>query len=344
MRNEPPVAKVKHTTLCAAGKTATVAPFNDSINAGASNWQPEGTTPGLWVVIDDYATSNPFAILGINESVVSNTWVRSPRITVPSNAFLSFRHYLNLEAGSGTTLFDGGLVEYATNPSGPWTDLGPRFVFNGYNGTVSTQFSSPIGGRQAFGGFSNGWAQSKANLSNLAGKKVYLRFRIATDSSGNFEGWAIDDVRVYRCVGPDTAGPTVGKPTLDLAKATVEQDDTPIPVKVTFSASDPSGVDATFLERRLGAGPYLDIPLVGRRSTTVTTTVPNSATAQQFKAGARDAVDNVATNTKAAKIRAVQETGGTPAVVYTGAWSTESHVNHFGGAADMRRPRVGVPG
>jgi Zn-dependent metalloprotease len=333
MRSEPTVGRIRHAALCAPGTTPSVAPFHDRIDRTATGWTTN--SPRLWGVIDYYATSTPYSLFGINETVVSDSWFRSPRITVPANAFLSFRHFVDLEGADGGTLFDGGVVEYATSPSGPWTDLGPRFVFNGYNGTISSNpsYGNPLRGRQAFGGFSFGWARSRADLSNLAGQRIYLRFRIGTDSSQAFQGWGIDDVRVYRCVAPDTAGPTVGKPGFDLARTTVEQDDTPIPVKVGFTAADPSGVDATFLQRRLGGGPFLDVPLAGRRSTGVTTTVPSSETPQQFRAGARDAVDNVGSNTKFVRIRAIQEAGGTPAVVYTGSWATESSSNYFGGAA-----------
>jgi Zn-dependent metalloprotease len=346
MLSDAPVANVKQAPLCGPGKTATVTPFNDTIGTslGATGWTRSSP---LWRVIDDYATSNPYAILGRNQSVASNTWVRSPRIRVPGNGFLSFRHYLDLEAGPGATLFDGGIVEYATNVGGPWKDLRHRFVFNGYNGTVSDQWGNPLGGRAAFGGFNYGWARSIASLSHLAGRQIYLRFRIGTDDSTALEGWAIDDVRVYRCVTPDTVGPNVGKPRLDIATTNVERDGTPLPVRVTFTASDPSGVGATSLQHRLGGGSAENVELPGRRSTAVITTVPDTPTAQTFRAGARDTLDNVSSNSRTARIRSIQETGGIPAVVYTGWWQTQSAATFYGGAARFasaagRRARLTV--
>jgi hypothetical protein len=281
-------------------------------------------------------------------------YARTRRITLPATGpvYLAFRHFVD-----ASDRYDGGIVEYTTNASGAggWTDLRGHFTANGYDAKLLTGYHNPLGGRRAFTGFSVGFQTTIANVSFLEGQKVYFRFRFGDDdypdaqTYGNF-GWMIDDVRVYRCVGPDSSGPTVTGPTLDLATGTVETDDTPIPVRVTFTASDPSGIAGTFLQRRLGAGSFLSVPLPGAKTTSLTTSAPDSiADGQTWKAGARDAVGNTGTDVTAMTIRAIQETGGTPAVAYTGAWSTDAAGGYFGGgvnhaSAPGRKATVTVDG
>ncbi len=123
-------------------------------------------------------------------SVVRDTYLTSDQLLVGSKAELSFWHYHSIESG-----FDGGVVEISTNNGGNWADLGPSFTSNGYTGTISTSYGSPIGGRSAFTGSSGGvFKQSKADLASYAGQTIRIRFRMATDNSTSGEGWYIDDI------------------------------------------------------------------------------------------------------------------------------------------------------
>ena len=115
-----------------------------------------------------------------------------------SQAFLHFNHAYMFE-DTGSTKYDGGVLEVSTNGGGTWSDAGPRFTHNGYNGTLSTCCNNPLGGRQAFGGESNGYLSSRVNLSSLAGQQVRFRFRIGTDSLVDDFGWFIDDIGIYTC-------------------------------------------------------------------------------------------------------------------------------------------------
>ncbi|MDW8478678.1 MAG: proprotein convertase P-domain-containing protein [Xanthomonadales bacterium] len=44
-----------------------------------------------------------------------------------------------------------------------------------------------------------GWGLFRSDLSPFAGDSVRLKFRLASDASGNFPGWGIDDVRIDAC-------------------------------------------------------------------------------------------------------------------------------------------------
>jgi putative transposon-encoded protein len=90
--------------------------------------------------------------------------------------------------------------------SGAWTDIvtaGGSFVSGGYNATISTGFMSPIGGRMAWSGNSNGYVNTAVNLPAAAnGQSVQLRWLMASDSSVSATGVTIDDIVIaggYTC-------------------------------------------------------------------------------------------------------------------------------------------------
>ena len=79
----------------------------------------------------------------------------------------------------------------------------------GYDGPISTGFSSPIAGRNAWNGSHVPYRQVSVNLTPYAGQNLRIRFRFATDVSVGANGWNIDDVQIGGgCVTPGTATPT----------------------------------------------------------------------------------------------------------------------------------------
>ena len=88
--------------------------------------------------------------------------------------------------------FDGGVVEYSSNGA-TWNKIDDAdFTKNGYNDTVPAGNNTQITG-EAFGGNSNGYIQSIANLP--AGVSA-VRFRFAADVGTGSTGWWIDDLMV----------------------------------------------------------------------------------------------------------------------------------------------------
>ena len=66
----------------------------------------------------------------------------------------------------------------------------------GYNRTISTDRGSPIAGRQAWSGNSEGFITTVVNLPSSV-SDVRLRWRMASDTSGSSEGWRVDTVNRY---------------------------------------------------------------------------------------------------------------------------------------------------
>lgn len=104
-----------------------------------------------------------------------------------TNAELSFFHKFQF----GTN--DGGLIEYSTDTGSTWIALGYIGDLNSTN-----WYSQNINGLHCFGGLTNGWVNSKYNLSqfnNLNGL-LKFRFKFFSDLSLEDEGWMIDDFSI----------------------------------------------------------------------------------------------------------------------------------------------------
>ncbi|HRQ24320.1 MAG TPA: immune inhibitor A, partial [Anaerolineales bacterium] len=64
--------------------------------------------------------------------------------------------------------------------------------------TPSGTGTNPSGNSYGWGytGASNGWIEEKIDLSEYAGKKIFIRFEYVTDAAVHGEGFLVDDVRV----------------------------------------------------------------------------------------------------------------------------------------------------
>ena len=139
-------------------------------------------------------------------------------VAIPAGGTLSFWHRWNLESG-----FDGAVLEISTNGGTTWVDAGPLITTNGYNGTISTGFGSPIAGRQAWTANPNGtnFVESRVNLASFVGQNILIRFRTADDNSvaPTGGGWWVDDIALLTsaCASPTptaTGTPPTNTPTV----------------------------------------------------------------------------------------------------------------------------------
>jgi bacillolysin len=121
-------------------------------------------------------------------------------------AYLFFQQWRVLDYDAGG-FYDGGTVEINGAPTAAMSWV------NGPNETMFNGFSNPIPGQKAFGGDSRGYLASRLDLSSFAGQSVTPRFTMNTDSSLNWLGWYVDDIKVYTCDSPPTVG-NVDLPTI----------------------------------------------------------------------------------------------------------------------------------
>lgn len=177
-------------------QTPSLTETFDTVTAPAlpSGWTTTTDAGRAWETVTDITFSAPNAAFADDPNIVSDKALVSPLFILDGPGRFSFHHLLNLEQN-----FDGAVLEISINGS-PDTDIisaGGRFTAGGYADTISTTFSNPIGGRNAWTGHSNGYQYVAGFLPpGTHGQIVRLRWRVASDESVGGAGYWIDDVVV----------------------------------------------------------------------------------------------------------------------------------------------------
>ena len=186
-------------SVVATGPNATA--FSDDVESGVGNWTTAagaadtGTSP--WSIVTTDANSPVSSWFVTDEAVVKDQFLVSKSFSLPAGGgVLSFWHQHDTETG-----FDGGVLEYSTDGGGTWFDIlegnADRFLMGGYGATISTSFSSPIGGRPAWHGSNGSFEEVQVDLSDFGGTTVDFRWRFACDTSVSGVGWWVDDFEIF---------------------------------------------------------------------------------------------------------------------------------------------------
>jgi bacillolysin len=215
---QPSAAPAPHAEVCGVDKPVTRIFFDDFERPELNNWQStahKGLNYWFYPAIENpydfdatYATSGKGNLWGDDlggtffdptpPSDYSIAMARS--VTLPPNAFLHFNHAFGFDYSPiFESNYDGGVLEYSTDNGATWKDAQPLVETNGYNGTLDTSTDNPLAGRMAFVQNSNGYIQSRYDLSSLAGQPFRIRFRIGVDSAVGYYGWFIDDLQIATC-------------------------------------------------------------------------------------------------------------------------------------------------
>jgi PKD repeat protein len=187
--------------------------FSENFDGVANPALPSGWTTATtgaqssWVTSVSSSDSAPNAVFSPDPGAVGLNELDTPVINLPaSSTQLAFRHSYNLETASGSTGYDGGVLEIKIG-GGAFTDIlaaGGSFVSGGYDHTISSSFSNPLAGRQAWSGNSGGFITTIVNLpASASGQAIQLRWRCGSDSSVSSVGWFVDTVsiQVRACCG-----------------------------------------------------------------------------------------------------------------------------------------------
>ncbi len=189
-----------------------VSAFTENFDGPTAPGLPAGWTTSttanhqLWRTSMDRRESEPNSAfspapiqMGVNELVSPVFNVATP------TAELSFRNWYELETTFlRNRLYDGSVLEIKQN-DGEWQDIitaGGTFLSGGYDGTIDTCCSNPLGGREGWSGRSGTgetsvWIDSKVRLpASATGSAVRLRWRIGTDIGTFREGQYIDNIAV----------------------------------------------------------------------------------------------------------------------------------------------------
>lgn len=206
-----PRSNVKDQRTCAKVKKWT---FSDGLEKGGKKWKKKRPwfapgNPNNLSFNATYASSGKKNIWGFDRP---GNWFPNSRkgkardysirtkkkVKVPKHksSFLRFRHAYMFDHDYKGRNFDGGRVEYSRNGK-KWFDL----MKGKYPNRVNAR-GSKFAKKKAFAGESGGYVTTvKKFPKKVRGKKVFIRFRIATDKTPDVYhlGWFIDDIGVGRC-------------------------------------------------------------------------------------------------------------------------------------------------
>jgi hypothetical protein len=186
--------------------------FSDDMESGSGKWTHQAAQgTDLWAISTGQSHSPTHSWFVPDDSVVTDSrlW-NTTAVSLGVGSTLTFWHQYQFEG----TSYDGSVLEISTDGGQTWSDLGAHITTNGYNGTVSTCCSNPLGGRQAWTGDLTTWTHVTVDLSSFADQSAKIRWRLGCDSSVADTGWYIDDVQITSPQPPNPA-PTLVSITPD---------------------------------------------------------------------------------------------------------------------------------
>jgi len=186
--------------------------FSEDFENGSAGWTVSNSTVGTaydWAVVGGlpYArTGSAMRIANGPASPVGNEAgtheLTSPSIAVPLGVIfpvLEFTHYVEVERE-----WDGGNVLISVDGA-PFEVIDTAdYYYNGHNifaGTSAGGNTNPKEGEPLFTGAGGRWGTSLVSLSSyaVAGASIRIRFEFGKDGNTAYDGWYVDDVKVYDC-------------------------------------------------------------------------------------------------------------------------------------------------
>jgi uncharacterized membrane protein len=199
---------------CGPGTMPNVL-YSEDFESGAPSWT-SGGTGNTWALSTSRPYGGSYAYYAQDVSSVSNQQLTSPGVSLPSGSgqalTLQYWNWQEIEDSSGGC-FDGGILEISTDGGSTWTQMETELQTDLYDGVISSSYSNPLAGLNAWCGDPADWTESVIDLDAYAGQTVQFRYRLGTDSSAGREGWYLDDLVVQSCVpasynfsfGPDSS-------------------------------------------------------------------------------------------------------------------------------------------
>lgn len=266
-----PMFQANPPALCAAAGDAPQNWLFQDFEAGLGAWGTQQTpvNPATWsdrpwTVKANAPDGHPGQVVFGPDPVVGDcsndldngvTSLLSPVVSIPANAKtpvkMAWDHLVSIEID-----YDGGNLKASVN-GGAWTLVpASAFTYNPYNSTLATsQNDNPMAGQAAWtggdgGAVSSKWGQSQIDLSKIGvdpGDTVQFRWDLGTDGCNGWDGWYMDDVRVYSCA-PCATPNTPASVAIAKASAT------------TLNLSWPAATGSTQYEVWTAEGaPYFDV-------------------------------------------------------------------------------------
>ncbi|MEA2600672.1 MAG: xanthomonalisin [Acidobacteriota bacterium] len=189
--------------------TETFEGFGGFDNPGWSHAVLSGNND--WVSSTARSQTPTHSWFSASQNGVGDRVLVSPSFLPQASSTLSFWHTFAFE--SATTCFDAGTLEISTNGGSTWSVVpDAAFTAGGFNGTVSTDASNPIGGKRAWcGGTLGALTQVNVNLSSFTGfPAARLRWHAGDDLATVVAGWYVDSVTLSNVGICGTQNPLFG--------------------------------------------------------------------------------------------------------------------------------------
>ena len=173
------------------------------MESGGDNWSVSGSGGGAnFSLVATQSHSPTHAWFAPDPAAVSDRMVANAHaLAITASTTFDFWHWYNTES-SGTSFYDGVVLEYSLDNTN-WVDIlaangaipanAGRITTGGYTGTISSSFSSPIGGRKAWSGNSGAFVHVIVDVTDFVGQNVSFRWRMASDQSVGAGGYWLDD-------------------------------------------------------------------------------------------------------------------------------------------------------
>jgi hypothetical protein len=151
-------------------------------NGGFVNQNLVGSNAWTWTAGQGWRVNGASATNGLRSRLLTPTLT-----TNQANIAVIATHRFNFEQSilTPTTCFDGGAIFQSVNAAA-FTQITAGITGVGYTGTVSTNFSNPLGGAQAFCGASAGYAANQFVTTTISGNGVPLGTTVQLGLDG---GW-----------------------------------------------------------------------------------------------------------------------------------------------------------
>ncbi|MFZ2360669.1 MAG: choice-of-anchor J domain-containing protein, partial [Anaerolineae bacterium] len=243
--------------------------YTDGFEAGIGGWTtPAGVGTNTWAI----ATTNPHSgvnhMRGLDPATATDQRLVSPAIALPTGenpVVLKFWHVPNMENSGTTACFDGGILEVSSDGGTTWTQVpNANLLVGPYTGAISSSFSNPLAGLQAWCG-GTAYSNVIADVSSYAGQTVQFRFRLGSDSSVADVGWDVDDVMVQSCQA------SVVDPNIDVSPLSLSATQaTNTTTQQTLTVANTGGgtlnwqiTEDTLLATPIGSAPQMAAPSAG---------------------------------------------------------------------------------
>ncbi|MFC5271461.1 T9SS type A sorting domain-containing protein [Adhaeribacter terreus] len=181
-------------------------PYSQNFENGNGGWRSGGTSSS-WAFGTPAKQVIQGASSGVNAWVTNltgtyntseNSYVMSPCFNfsgLTGDPDFEMKAWWSSEQG-----WDGAVLQYSTNGGTTWQNVGavgqPNNWFNNSN-IWGNPGGQAVGWSGTGGTSSNGWVKVKHKLNGLAGQSaVLLRVAFASDSYGDYDGFAFDDIRI----------------------------------------------------------------------------------------------------------------------------------------------------